>query len=221
VRLAWDHDLCRAVVAVYVRAVLGFLRRRARRDGVTDGRGGAVAIIQRFGGALNLNVHFHALVIDGVFAEDGDRVRFHVARRVTRDEVAEGCGGGRAPNRTPAAAAARGVWPLGPYSRFGWHHPGPLYFYLLAPLYAAGGFRFVGINVSAAIINLTSLTIALTVIRCCASRSLVNWVPIVLGSYILSLTPEMTRILANGDQTVAAKFSKLISGFWSRVETRA
>ena len=30
--LAWDHDLCRALVAVYVRAVLGFLRQRARRD---------------------------------------------------------------------------------------------------------------------------------------------------------------------------------------------
>jgi hypothetical protein len=40
--LAWDHDLCRAVVAVYLRAVLGALRRRARRDGVEDGRSGAV-----------------------------------------------------------------------------------------------------------------------------------------------------------------------------------
>ena len=60
-RLAWDHDLCRAVVAVYMRAVLGCLRSRARWDGVTGGRGGAVAIIQRFGGALNLNVHVHAL----------------------------------------------------------------------------------------------------------------------------------------------------------------
>jgi hypothetical protein len=29
--LAWDHDLCRAVVGVYVRAVLGFLRRRSGR----------------------------------------------------------------------------------------------------------------------------------------------------------------------------------------------
>src|SRR5207249_5259158 len=36
--LAWDHDLCRAVVAVYVRAVLGVVRRRARRDGVEIGR---------------------------------------------------------------------------------------------------------------------------------------------------------------------------------------
>ena len=46
-RLAWDHDLCRAVVAVYMRAVLGWLRNRARLDDVADGRGGAVAIVQR------------------------------------------------------------------------------------------------------------------------------------------------------------------------------
>ncbi len=33
-RLAWDHDLCRAVVAVYLRAVLGWLRRRAQLEDV-------------------------------------------------------------------------------------------------------------------------------------------------------------------------------------------
>ena len=49
-QLAWDHDLCRGVVAVFLRAVLGFLRVRARDGGVADGRGGAVAVIQRFGG---------------------------------------------------------------------------------------------------------------------------------------------------------------------------
>jgi len=69
-QLAWDHDLCRAVVGVYMRAVLGWLRGRARWGGVADGRGSAVAIVQRFGGALNLNVHVHALVLDGVFARD-------------------------------------------------------------------------------------------------------------------------------------------------------
>jgi len=76
-RLAWDHALCRAVVGRTMRAILGFLRRRAREDGVMDGRTGAVAIVQRFGGAPNLNVHFHALVLDGVFARHGDTVRFH------------------------------------------------------------------------------------------------------------------------------------------------
>ena len=48
--LAWNHGLCRAVLAVHARAVLGFYRRRARR-GVSDGRSGAVTVIQRFGAA--------------------------------------------------------------------------------------------------------------------------------------------------------------------------
>ena len=76
-RLAWDHALCRAVVGRTMRAILGFLRRRAREAGVKDGRSGAVAIVQRFGGALNLNIHVHALVLNGVFAQNGDTVRCH------------------------------------------------------------------------------------------------------------------------------------------------
>jgi len=44
------------VVGVFMRAVLGFLRRRAReQQGVAGGRGGPVVILQRFGAALNLN----------------------------------------------------------------------------------------------------------------------------------------------------------------------
>lgn len=78
--LAWDHDLCRAVIAVFVRAVLGWYRRHARRRGVSNERGGAVVIVQRFGSALNLNVHLHALVLDGVFTRGADgTVRFHAA----------------------------------------------------------------------------------------------------------------------------------------------
>ena len=86
--LAWDHDLCRAVAGVYVRAVLGFLRARARRTGVSDERSGAVVMIQRFGGALNLTVHLHALGIDGVFERAGERLVFHPAGRLTREDVA-------------------------------------------------------------------------------------------------------------------------------------
>lgn len=52
----------------------------ARARGVQDGRGGAVVIVQRFGSALNLNVHLHAMVLDGVFATDAQgTVRFHAA----------------------------------------------------------------------------------------------------------------------------------------------
>jgi hypothetical protein len=87
--LAFDRELCRAVRAVFLDTVLGALRRRARRQGVRDGRGGAVVCVQRFGGALNLNVHFHALVLDGVYepAGPGERPRFHMARRLRRWEL--------------------------------------------------------------------------------------------------------------------------------------
>lgn len=43
--LAWDHTLCRKVLAVHVRALRAFYRRRARREGITDGETGAVTAI--------------------------------------------------------------------------------------------------------------------------------------------------------------------------------
>ncbi len=86
--LAFDRELCRAVRAVFIGTVLAELRRRARRQGVVDGRGGAVICVQRFGGALNLNVHFHALVLDGVFHEvPGVRPAFRAARRLTATDL--------------------------------------------------------------------------------------------------------------------------------------
>jgi hypothetical protein len=87
--LAWDHALCRTVLAIYARTLLGFMRRRARRHGITDGRSGAVTAIQRFGSAVNCNVHFHTLVIDGVFAPDASgALRFEGAPAPTDREVA-------------------------------------------------------------------------------------------------------------------------------------
>jgi hypothetical protein len=46
-----------------------------------------VAIIQRFGAALNLNMHVHALVLDGVYVDDGAVLRFHVCDPPTDDEM--------------------------------------------------------------------------------------------------------------------------------------
>jgi hypothetical protein len=37
-RIAWDHKLCRAVLGVYTRALLGFYRKRAKALGYRDGR---------------------------------------------------------------------------------------------------------------------------------------------------------------------------------------
>ena len=40
-------------------------------------RFGMVTLIQRFGSSLNLNVHLHLLVLDGVFAPAQGRQHFH------------------------------------------------------------------------------------------------------------------------------------------------
>lgn len=69
-RLAYSHELCCAVLRVFAHALLSHYRARAKKFGVRDGHSGTVTFIQRFGGALNLNVHFHTVVLDGVFFEN-------------------------------------------------------------------------------------------------------------------------------------------------------
>jgi hypothetical protein len=53
--------------------------------------------------------------------------------------------------------ALKGKLLLGPYSRFGWHHPGPLYFYLEAPWYWLSGRHTAGMQAGALVINLAAL----------------------------------------------------------------
>ena len=66
--MAWDTDLMTDVLTLFQRAIRHRLRLLARRKGVRDGRHASVTVIQRFGSSLNLNVHFHSLVADGVWA---------------------------------------------------------------------------------------------------------------------------------------------------------
>jgi hypothetical protein len=55
---------------------------------------------------------------------------------------------------------------VGPYSRFGWHHPGPAYFYLLAPFYALSDLRSAGLNAGAFTLGLCAVvTVAWSVAR--------------------------------------------------------
>jgi hypothetical protein len=50
---------------------------------------------------------------------------------------------------------------LGPYSRFGFHHPGPAYFYASVPLYVLSGERFTGILLTAALLGVLSIALLL------------------------------------------------------------
>ena len=89
-RLAWEHELCRAVLAVFTTRLIGFLTRKAKRDGRREARSGAVTVIQRAGSSANLNIHFHSLALDGAFSMDScGRLEFHPARSPTPNELAE------------------------------------------------------------------------------------------------------------------------------------
>ena len=88
--LAWDHGLRRAVLAVHARRCSTSIVSRLQRQGLATGRTGSVTAVQRFGGGLNLNVHFHTLALDGVFVRSpGGRLAFHAACGPSDAEVAE------------------------------------------------------------------------------------------------------------------------------------
>ena len=54
---------------------------------VASAKTGAVTLIQRFGSAPNLNIHFHMLFLDGAYDFKRRRPTFHRAPRPTRAEL--------------------------------------------------------------------------------------------------------------------------------------
>jgi hypothetical protein len=64
---------------------------KAKEDGVIDARPGAATIIQRAGGPLNLNPHFHCLVLDGVSARPDPRrpPLFHATAVPTDQDISD------------------------------------------------------------------------------------------------------------------------------------
>ena len=88
-QMAWNHGLSRAVLGVYARVLGDVYARGARARGIEGGQTGMVTALQRAGGALNANLHFHTLVLDGVFLEEpGGALAFHPAPAPSDAEVA-------------------------------------------------------------------------------------------------------------------------------------
>jgi hypothetical protein len=87
-RLAYDHSRSIAVLRIFIRTVMSFYRRRGLKRGVRNGRTGSVTFLQRFGSAANCNLHFHVVMLDGVFAEDAHgELFFHAAEPPTEAEL--------------------------------------------------------------------------------------------------------------------------------------
>ena len=74
--LGYDRKLCAEVVSAFMAEVDRSLRWRAKRElgiaSVTRAYTGGVVAVQRTDSALRLNVHGHALVLDGVYVHQND-----------------------------------------------------------------------------------------------------------------------------------------------------
>jgi hypothetical protein len=99
------------LLRVFLRTLFGWQRRRATRRGLVGARGGSVTAIQRFGGALNANVHFHSLLFDGVYTRATPTARpiFHRLPPPTDADIAALLT--RVHRRVRRLLARRGRWP--------------------------------------------------------------------------------------------------------------
>jgi len=88
-RLAYDADLNTAVLNIFIRAISGHYRQKARRQGLADPHSGAVTAIHRASSSLALNLHYHSLFLDGVFTrDDRDAIpRFHPLPALSDEDV--------------------------------------------------------------------------------------------------------------------------------------
>ena len=98
-----------AVLGIVYRAISTHLIRKAGLK-QSAAQNGAVTLIQRFGSALNLNIHFHLLVLDGVYIRNNDRLEF---RRVPPPTKTDGPRGNWRPGRgRRRGGRLRGSWGL-------------------------------------------------------------------------------------------------------------
>jgi hypothetical protein len=67
---AFRADVLSALARMFVEAIFARHRRWAKKQGFGEAPSGAVTHVQRFGSSVNLNVHFHVMVLDGVFTRD-------------------------------------------------------------------------------------------------------------------------------------------------------
>ena len=93
-RLASDNEALTLVLTIFLRAVFTWLRRAAHEDGIDSEaivEPGAVTLIQRFGDAIRLSPHLHAVVTEGVFVIDdlARPPRFHRTRAPMDADLAQ------------------------------------------------------------------------------------------------------------------------------------
>lgn len=112
-----------------------------------------------------------------------------VAMLVTAGLVRTGPWGDQAAIQLATDRAARFTQLLGPYSRFGWSHPGPLYFYLLAGPYRALGGGGRGLVVASVLLTGLAAVALVLVVGRLGSRPAGRWAAALVAVELAALGP--------------------------------
>jgi hypothetical protein len=86
--MAADDKLLKKVNQILCQEINNYLRKKARKQGVRWGETGVVSFLQRAGSAVNLNLHFHLLALDGIYSlDDAGEAIFTRASGIKNDEI--------------------------------------------------------------------------------------------------------------------------------------
>ncbi len=90
-RLAWDSELLAVIHNAVIERIYRFIREKLsikfKRKHI---RPGSISFIQRCGSLLNLNLHFHLLVLDGAYiCREGNRAFFHKISEPSDQDIAD------------------------------------------------------------------------------------------------------------------------------------
>ncbi len=92
---------------------------------------------------------------------------------------------------TAIRRVASGTQAVGPYSRFGFHQPGPAYFEAQAPFYWLSGASPRALFIGALSLNLGSALGCVLVIRRFVGEPTARWAAVLLVAFLLALTPAL------------------------------
>ena len=84
---AKDPQLMGDVLNLVHRAISTYFIKKAGLKKKSGVKTGSVTFIQRFGGSLNLNIHFHILYLDGVWTFEENKAGFHFITPPTPTEL--------------------------------------------------------------------------------------------------------------------------------------
>jgi hypothetical protein len=85
---AFDAKVLAALARIFAEALADHYCTWGHGESLGSSQTGAITFVQRFGSSLNLNVHLHVVVLDGVFVRDEDGTAvFHAAPPPSRHEL--------------------------------------------------------------------------------------------------------------------------------------